>query len=142
MSFFPAYFTERVANSSSSFDYDEWCAVGRQNAIAQVTKDTRKHPLPLQPISDTSELRIAGTKGDAILFSAAHLHATAPNQSGLTRFSIDFRTICMTDIRSGRGAQNIDSSATGTTLADFIRASDFCPIDLQHSERARAARSA
>jgi hypothetical protein len=142
MSFFPAYFSEPVANSSGDFDYDEWCAVGRQNAVAQVSKDTRKHPLPLEPVAGASELRIAGTKGDAILFSAAHLHATAPNQSGLTRFSIDFRTICMTDLKSGRGAPNVDCRATGTTLADFIKARDFSPIDLQLTERAQAARRA
>ncbi|KFN43130.1 hypothetical protein [Arenimonas oryziterrae] len=129
MSFFPEYWDRPVENSSADFDYGEWCRVGRTMASSQVTEDTRKHPLPLAPVETRSELRIAGTKGDAILFSAAHLHSTAPNQSGLTRFSIDFRTVNLADLEAGRGAANIDSRATGTTLGDFLRASDFEPLD-------------
>lgn len=131
MSFFPEYWDQPVANSSRDFDYGEWCRVGRTMAASQVKEDTRKHPLPLAPVETRSELRIAGTKGDAILFSAAQLHSTAPNRSGLTRFSIDFRTIHLGDLERGRGAPNIDSEATGTTLGDFLRASDFEPIDLR-----------
>ncbi len=125
MSFFPEYWDKPVLNSSAGFDYGEWCRVGRTLAQSQVGKDTRNHPLPLEPVEIRSELRIAGTKGDAIMFSAGHLHATAPNQSGLTRFSIDFRTINLTDADATRGWKNIDSRATGSTLGDFIRASDF-----------------
>jgi hypothetical protein len=133
MSFFPEYWDSAVPNSSADFDYGEWCRVGRTMATSQVKEDTRKHPLPLAAVDTRSELRIAGTKGDAILFSAAQLHSTAPNQSGLTRFSIDFRTINLSDLDNGRGARNIDSMATGTTLGDFLRASDFEPIDANRS---------
>jgi hypothetical protein len=129
MSFFPEYWGKAVPNSSSDFDYGEWCRVGRTIASSQVKEDTRKHPVPLEAIDTRSELRIAGTKGDTIMFSAAHLHSTAPNQSGLTRFSIDFRTINVEDLSIGRGAPNVDSRATGTTLGDFLRASDFKPMD-------------
>ena len=97
-------------------------------ALSQMRVDMRKHPLPLAAVDTRSELRIAGTMGDAILFSAAQLHSTAPNQSGLTRFSIDFRTISLDDLDQERGAPNIDSRATGTTLGDFLRASDFEPL--------------
>jgi hypothetical protein len=133
MSFFPEYWDKPVPNSSADFDYGEWCRVGRTMATSQVKEDTRKHPLPLAQVETRSELRIAGTKGDMILFSAAQLHSTAPNQSGLTRFSIDFRTINLDDLDNGRGAPNIDSQATGTTLGDFLRASDFEPIDADRS---------
>jgi hypothetical protein len=134
MSFFPEYWDKPVPNSSRDFDSGEWCRVGRTMATSQVKEDTRKHPLPQAPVETRSELRIAGTKGDAILFSAAHLHSTAPNQSGRTRFSIDFRTIHVQDLERGRGAPNIDCEATGTTLGDFLRASDFEPIDARRFE--------
>ena len=133
MSFFPEYWSKSVRNSSSDFDYGEWCRVGRTMATSQVKEDTRKHPLPLEAISQASELRIAGTRGDVIMFSAAHLHATAPNHSGRTRFSIDFRTIHAEDLESGRGAPNIDSESTGSTLGDFLRASDFEPIEVNRA---------
>jgi hypothetical protein len=130
MSFFPDYWDKPVANSSAEFDYGEWCRVGRQMAVTQVKQDTRKHPLPLQPVDTASEVRIAGTKGDVILFSSAQLHSTAPNQSGLTRFSMDFRSLALSDLRDGRCAPNVDCRATGSTLGDFLRAADFAPISL------------
>jgi hypothetical protein len=131
MSFFPEYWDKPVANSSSEFDYEQWCNVGRQMASSQVKTDTRQHPLPLSPIDCNSELRLAGTKGDVTIFSAAHLHATAPNISGETRFSIDFRTINKSDIQNKRGGPVIDSLSRGTTLGDFLRASDFTRLEFE-----------
>lgn len=136
MSFFPAYFSEPVANSSADFDYGEWCEFGRRNAATQVSQDTRKHPLPLEDVDLSSELRIAGTKGDSIMFSACHLHATAANQSGSTRFSLDFRTINLSDLRSARGGPSVDCKAIGTTIGDFLRARDFAPFEASTLERA------
>jgi len=133
MSFFPEYWSKPVSNSSVDFDYSEWCRVGRQLATSQIGQDERKHPLPVEPIDTTSELRIAGTKGDVILFSASHLHATAANRSGRTRYSIDFRTINRSDLERGLGAPNIDSLASGSTLGDFMRARDFSPMQLTDS---------
>jgi hypothetical protein len=128
MSIFPAYWSQEIPNSSAEFDYGAWCAVGRKNAVNQTKEDTRTHPLPLAPVDPASEVRIAGTKGDVLLFSASHLHATAPNNSGKTRFSIDFRTVHVDDLRAGRGAPAVDARARGTTLGDFLRASDFTPL--------------
>jgi hypothetical protein len=62
------------------------------------------------------------------LFSAAQLHSTVPNTSGVTRFSIDFRTVCLRDVIEDRGAPNVDSHCTGTSLRDFVRASDSAPM--------------
>lgn len=125
MSIFPEYWTREIANSSSEFDYQEWCEIGRTNALNQIKTDTRKHPLPLEPVNLASELRFAGTTGDILLFSPTHLHATAPNTSGKTRFSIDFRTVHIDDLKNNRGAPLVDCRSRGTTLSDFLRASDF-----------------
>ena len=59
-----------------------------------------------------------------MLFSAQHLHSTVPNNSGRTRFSIDFRTVHEDDIRNPTGAKMVDAYCTGTTLRDFIRSTD------------------
>ena len=142
MSMFPEYWDRPVVNSSNDFDYDEWCRVGRQQAVTQTTTDDRKHPLPLSPVETRSDTRICGMPGDLFMFSAAHLHSTAPNSSGKTRFSLDFRTLSLDDIDSGRGAPNIDSRATGTTLGDFLRADDFSRISLELIERERILHAA
>lgn len=128
MSFYGDYWKRPLENSSADFDYGEWCRVGRNLATSQIKTDTRKHPLPLCAPDKSSEIRINGTSGDVTVFSSSHLHETAANESELTRFSIDFRTVALSDLRSGRGAPNIDSRATGSTLGDFMRASDFVAI--------------
>jgi hypothetical protein len=128
LAFYPAYWNRSISNSSNEFDYDEWCRVGRQQAATQIDVDTRKHPLPQEQISQDTELRLVCEAASTICFSSAHLHATSANTSGMTRFSLDFRTWHRDDLRSSKGAPNIDSAAKGSTLRDFIRASDFSPF--------------
>jgi hypothetical protein len=48
-----------------------------------------------------------------------------PNTSGRTRFSIDFRTVHLGDLRERKAAANIDSRPLGTSLRDFMRGSDL-----------------
>ena len=102
--------------------------MGRKQAVEYVKFDSRKHPLPQEEIDEAKETRIVCGAAATLLFSGAQLHATVPNTSGITRFSIDFRTVHVEDLLNKRGAHNIDSSATGTTVRDFIRASDLSPI--------------
>ena len=59
-----------------------------------------------------------------LMFSGAHLHSTVPNTSGRTRFSIDFRTINLSDLVNRVGAVEIDDGSTGTTARDFLRLTD------------------
>ncbi len=74
------------------------------------------------------QVRLVTEPGGAILFSAAQMHSTVPNTSGRTRFSIDFRTVHLGDLRDGKAAANIDSRPVGTSLRDFMRGSDLTPI--------------
>jgi hypothetical protein len=126
--FYPGHWAGAVRNSSRDFDYDEWCRIGRQQAASQITVDTRKHPVAEQELSTDGELKVVCDAAGTLMFSAGQLHATAPNTSGRTRFSVDFRTIAFDDLRSGNGAHNQDSDATGTTLGDFLLASDLSPV--------------
>lgn len=119
----PRYFDRPVPNNSNDFDAYEWNANGRRMAATYIHKDPRPHPR-LQEDIDLDWQVLVGDPGSLMLFSAQHLHATIPNDSGETRFSIDFRTVNQQDILDHRGAKIIDSSATGTTLRDFVRSTD------------------
>lgn len=127
MAFFPDYFERPLPNSSADFDYGEWTTFGRSAAISQSNVDTRKHPLPMAPV-EAEEFRYGAAAGDTLVFSASHLHATAPNTSGKTRFSIDFRTVNESDLAASRGAPNVDSRSTGSTIGDFMRIDDLSTI--------------
>jgi hypothetical protein len=63
-----------------------------------------------------------------MLFSGDHLHATTPNTSLLTRYSIDFRTVNALDVASRTGAPVVDVRCQGTALRDFRRLSDLAPF--------------
>lgn len=128
MAFHPRYWSEPVENDSHEFDYYRWNRDGRANAAAHIKSDTRKQPKPQQPLELQPELRVITEPGGMLLFSAAQLHSTVPNTSGVTRFSIDFRTVCLRDVIEDRGAPNLDSRCTGTSLRDFVRAADSAPM--------------
>ena len=125
MAFHPQYFDTPVRNSSAGYDYDAWTKTGRQQAAKQVTKETRKQPQAEEPLQLEPDVRLVTPPGGTLVFSAAQLHSTVPNTTGRTRFSIDFRTVNLDDLIDGVAAPNIDSQCTGTTLRDFLRASDL-----------------
>jgi len=135
MAFHPAYFAKAVKNGSSDYDYDEWNRTGRQQAAQQVRTETRKQPSPEEPIELDPQIRVVTPVGGALLFSAAHLHSTVPNTTTRTRFSVDFRTVNLDDLADGSSALNVDGDCTGTTLRDFLRASDLEPLPEDIVER-------
>ena len=63
-----------------------------------VKTDTRVQPRPQVPVEQDPQLRVVANVGGAMLFSAAQLHSTVPNTSGITRYSIDFRTVHLDDV--------------------------------------------
>ena len=128
MAFHPEYFDKPVRNSSAGYDYEEWNKTGRAQAAKQVKKETRKQPQPEEPLQLEPDVRVVTPPGGTLIFSAAQLHSTVPNTTSRTRFSIDFRTVNLDDLIEGVAAPNVDSECTGTTLRDFLRASDLEPL--------------
>ena len=128
MAFHPAYWSKAVANGSADFNYYEWNSKSRASAAQHIKTDTRPQPKPLEPLELDPQVRLVTEPGGAILFSAAQMHSTVPNTSGRTRFSIDFRTVNLSDLRNGKAAPNLDSRPVGTSLRDFMRGSDLTPI--------------
>lgn len=122
--FHPEVFDRAVPNNSEDFDAYRWNADGRKNAAKFINSDPRPHP-HFQGGMELGHQVLIGEPGSLTLFSAQQLHATVPNTSGRTRFSIDFRTVNAADIRVGRGAALSDNRSTGTTLRDFMRSTDL-----------------
>ncbi len=127
MAFHPQYFDKPVKNGSRDYNYQEWNATGRKEAASQINKDTRKQPHPEEAMELDPQLRIVTPPGGMIAFSAAHMHSSVPNYSGKTRFSIDFRTVDLAGLRAAKGARDMDSESTGTTMGDYL-----CVAGLAH----------
>jgi hypothetical protein len=113
MAIYPGYFAKPVRNTSKDFSLTHWVTKERPKAAQNIEKEDRVHPLPLEDLDPLSELRIAGGKGDLLVFSGTNLHATIPNRTAVTRFSVDFRLFHVDDM-AGKGVTppaNQDSSA-------------------------------
>lgn len=128
MAFHPQHWSTPVRNGSHRYDYQRWHANSRFNAAAHIGVDTREQPKALDAVVAEPDLRVVTPIGGIKMFSAAHMHSSIPNQSGRTRFSIDFRIINIDDAAAHMGAPNRDSSCTGTTLMDFLRVSDLAHV--------------
>ena len=128
MAFHARYWGQPIRNGSSSFNYYQWNTDGRKNAAKHINSDTRVQPHAEESLGLEPQVRLVCPPSGIVLFSAAQLHSTVPNTSGLTRYSIDFRTVNIDDVIAMRGAPNIDSAATRTSLRDFRRASDLTRI--------------
>jgi hypothetical protein len=128
MAFHPAYFASEVPNSSAEYNYYEWNAKYRASASSNVTSETRPLPGPINDVDISNPLVLLPAVGGLIEFSGQHLHSSVPNTSGRTRYSIDFRTVHIGDIVVGASAPNVDTDCSGSSIRDFMRASDFAPM--------------
>lgn len=131
--FYPRDFDRPVANSSFSFEYTEWKrTVGWQNYdhAARDSETSGPHggaagrrvavyPSTLAALDPGTAVRFSMCAGEVLIFSAAHLHQTLPNESGVTRFSVDFRTVHLGDYERRRGAPNVDDESRGSALVDY-----------------------
>jgi hypothetical protein len=132
MGFYHEHFDTPVRNNSEIYNYYRWNEQGRASAAQHVKIDTREQPKPQEEVTGPS-LRYLPPPGGCILFSGAQLHETIKNTSGVARYSVDFRTVDIDDVRAHRGARNIDARSTGSTLRDYLKASspgEHLPDDL------------
>ena len=127
MAFYPRYFSEPIQNNSEIYNYYEWNTKSRATAAQHVKTDTREQPKPQQQL-DRVTVRLLPPSGASILFSGAQLHETVENTTGVARYSIDFRTVHFDDVVARRGAPNIDSRCTGSTMRDYLRATDLAHL--------------
>jgi hypothetical protein len=128
MEFHPRYWERGVRNSSDGYNYADWTATSRFTAAQHIGQDTRVQPRALEPLDLSGAVPVVTPVGGLIVFSAAQMHASVLNTSGRTRFSIDFRTVHIDDVKSERGAPNADSRCTGTTMADYLRCTDLAHV--------------
>ncbi|MBW4595826.1 MAG: hypothetical protein KME46_23715 [Brasilonema angustatum HA4187-MV1] len=114
VAFHPRYWNQPVNNDSRGFEKDY-----------KTNFREAEFPHPEKQIEIEPEIRIVCPASGLILFSGAQMHSAVPNTSGLTRLSLDFRTVHYDDIVTNSGATNIDSYSTVALLTDFMRGTDL-----------------
>ena len=108
------YFSQAIANDSAGYDH----AVGTSAPL----------PGPTETVNPFSASAFVTPVGGMVQFSGQHLYCSVTNDSDRTRFSIDFTTVDVDDIRAGLGARNVDGRCTGSSIRDFVCAADLSPM--------------
>lgn len=129
MTFDLAKFDRPVPNSSGGFDYYE----NNARRITTATGSTREAQARPGAIDHhaAQDLIVLPAPGEVLLFSGNQLHASTPNTSGLARYSVDFRTVSVPDLKANQGAPLVDVYCTGTAIRDFINVADESGFDEQ-----------
>lgn len=99
MFLWPQLFHHHVPNDSAEWDH------------ATLLR-SKPDDYPLLPVAtvmpDSAGAAVLIEPGTLLAFSGAHLHASVADDSGISRISLDTRTVWAADVRAGRGAANID----------------------------------
>jgi hypothetical protein len=116
LAIWPAYFQRGLANSSVGFDADK----------AQLDESNGQSPRYPEALErpDGAYTSFALERGQMLVFSANHLHASIANKFPMPRISVDFRVVHIGDYHSGRGPILPDNASVGSSLRRF-RSSPF-----------------
>jgi hypothetical protein len=115
-SFYVDRFDLATPNTSEHFDYDLWMKTTgwQSNKVLSSYPTSEEDPEALG-----KKLSFSAEAGQLLIFSASHLHQTNPNDSGLARYSVDFRVVHQADLASGLGAPNVDNLSRGDATRDY-----------------------
>lgn len=124
MTVFPDYWDQPIENNTADWSYQEF---RRRKAEDPNT------PYPMLPTctndpDPASGVPVLVDPGDIVAFSGAHLHASVPNRTGVTRISTETRTVSLADLIQNRRAPNVDGAAKGIRYNWFAHAVSGEPL--------------
>ena len=120
--FYPERFAAPVANDSEIFDYGDWVRDGWELKIGwQKLGADARYPRAAPGVETGRAEGFACRTADNLVFSGAHFHATLPQATGRTRFSLDFRIVDLDDHAAGLGAPDVDNRSRGSALRDYVQ---------------------
>lgn len=115
MLIWPEAFDRPIANTAADWDYD--------TLLSRTVPDYPQLPEATEP-PPGPPVPVLISPGEILAFSAAHLHAGISDNSGLTRFSLDTRSLWDGDIHQGRGAPDVDGNGKPPRWDMFGRTPD------------------
>jgi len=118
-----------VPISNNSVDFDLADVMERLRTAPATVGPGQLVPRPTQAVDCAGGEPVVLDPGEIIAFSSAHAHAGVPNHTGLTRISLETRTVSISDVRAQRGAPNVDGEARWVAPGLFRRLCDAVPLD-------------
>ncbi len=108
---YPDYWDKPIANTTATWSHKDYLEK-RNEADAERQGCYPSAPTLKASVDESNLLKVMLEPGDVLSFSSAHLHASVPNTTKATRYSVEMRSINKHDLESGRAAPNVDNAAT------------------------------
>jgi hypothetical protein len=128
MALYPVLWDRSLRNSSASYDLPALVKRVAEKGRESITGEMAVPEL-LESLDPAQAVPVVIEPGSVIVFSSAHAHAGVPNSSEQSRFSLETRTVWIPDVRTGRGAPNVDGAARWMAPGFFYRVSDGEPLN-------------
>ncbi len=128
MALYPTLWSRAVRNSSAAFDLAKVIELRKTGGRDSITSDDAI-PHPIEEVPPALGVPVVIDPGTVIAFSGAHAHAGVGNETGLTRISLETRTISIEDFRTGKGAHNLDGRAPWMAPGLFRRVADGTKLE-------------
>jgi hypothetical protein len=111
-----------IPNDSADFDLAD--VMERLRRAPESLGSGQLAPRPVYSVDPEGGVPVVLEPGDIIAFSSAQAHVGVPNHTGLTRISLETRTVSISDVRARRGAPHVDGQARWVAPGMFHRLSD------------------
>ena len=106
MGFYPQHWQRPLANTTAQWSFKEFLASRKQATAGKAALYPSAPKALAKPVGKMYP--VLPPVGAMLVFSSAHVHTSIPNQTQLTRFSIEIRTVSLDDLRQNRKAPNVD----------------------------------
>ena len=120
--FLPELFARPLKNNSG--DFDIVAIMERNRGRGRPVGQGEMVPQLLEEIDLSAAQPVTIAPGEVIVFSSQHAHVGVPNDTDLTRISLETRTLRLADLETGRGARNVDGRARWVSYGMFRRIAD------------------
>ncbi|MBU2964259.1 hypothetical protein Q4508_13070 [Amphritea sp. 2_MG-2023] len=129
IAFYPDHWEHPTLNDTAQWSFKEYLAARRETPEG-VAVSYSPAPQLLRPVDESKAVKIVIEPGDILCFSSAHLHASVPNTTKLARFSVEMRTLNLTDLDVGRGAPNVDNAGGNPQYQWYRHTVDQSPLSM------------
>lgn len=105
---YPDYWQQPIANTTETWCFKQYLAK-RNNSPLERSVAYPSAPSVVGKVNEKNAMKLVIKPGELLNFSSAHLHASVPNTSTATRYSVEMRTISIADIETNHHAPNLDN---------------------------------
>ena len=108
---YPDYWHKPIENNTSTWSHADYLKK-RKEAEKELEVSYPSAPSPQAYVDESGVIKVMLTPGDIVSFASTHLHASVPNTTKFTRYSVEMRSMNKKDLTLNRTAPNVDNAAT------------------------------